>query len=206
MKLSSDLFKTFSYSEQLTPAMLEQFNLYYQELVDWNTRMNLTAMTQEYEVIEYHFRDSLALKKCYNFNDLNFIVDVGSGAGFPAIPLKICFPHLSVVLIEVNQKKVSFLKHIINILALKNIEICAMDWRTFLRTTSYAAQLFCARASLSVEELLRMFKPVSPYANETLVYWAASNWQPTAVQQQYIVQETIYQVGNKKRKLVIFKK
>ena len=70
-----------------------------------------------------------------DLNKVKVIVDVGSGAGFPGIPLKILFPHLGIILIEVNKKKQRFLQTVIRILELKDIEVCGLDWRTFLRKT-----------------------------------------------------------------------
>ena len=97
------------------PGQLEQFYIYYRELVDWNRHMNLTAITDYEEVQAKHFLDSLTLalvlKRPMNEIDLR-IVDVGTGAGLPGIPLKILLPGIELALIEATAKKADFLHHL----------------------------------------------------------------------------------------------
>ena len=110
------------------------------------------------------------------------------------------------VLIEVNHKKIQSLKHIIAILKLENIEVCPLDWRTFLRKTDYEANLFCARASLDPAELMRMFKPSCIYNKAELIYWASLQWQVGEKEEPFLQKEIPYTIGNKKRKFVFFEK
>jgi 16S rRNA (guanine527-N7)-methyltransferase len=198
------LWKAFKERQNLTDKQLEQFKTYYQMLIDTNDLHNLTAITNLSEIIKYHFEDSLALKDAIDIAKLNSIADVGSGGGFPAIPLKIVYPHLSVLLIEVSNKKVRFLLDVIDTLNLDKCDIYDLDWRTFLRKTNYALELFCARASLQPEELLRMFKPASPYKASKLIYWASKYWQPEGAEAQYITADVPYTIGLKERRLVTF--
>ena len=107
----------------LGPRELEAFFLYYQELLRWGERMNLTALKEEKEVVFQGFLDSLVLNLAYDFSQGAQVIDLGSGAGFPAIPLKICFPLLPYTLVDSNHKKFSFLKHISRLLDLNNMEI-----------------------------------------------------------------------------------
>ena len=111
---------------QLNPRQLEQFLVYYQELVDWNQRINLTSITDHEEVQIKHFCDSLtvtlALKPSEPGNHPH-VLDVGSGAGFPGIPLKILLPDISLVLLESTTKKAVFLRHLKEKLALDDVEI-----------------------------------------------------------------------------------
>ena len=172
-------------------------------LIDWNSKFNLTAITEINEIIEYHFTDSLMVAHCPQFKNGNCIGDVGTGAGFPAIPVKIKYPDRAMVLIEVNQKKITFLQQVIAELGLDKIEICDLDWRNFLRKTDYKIDMFVARAALRPEELLYAFKPKSPYKYACIVYWAAKSWKPTPIQESYIAQIIPYAVGDKERKLVI---
>jgi 16S rRNA (guanine527-N7)-methyltransferase len=105
---------------------VEQFETYYRELIDWNQRINLTAITDYEDVQIKHFIDSLtvvlALKKPLKQNTLK-VIDIGTGAGFPGIPLKIMMPEIRLTLLEATGKKAMFLEHITHNLALAGIEI-----------------------------------------------------------------------------------
>ncbi|MDX9872833.1 MAG: 16S rRNA (guanine(527)-N(7))-methyltransferase RsmG [Clostridia bacterium] len=105
----------------LNEGQLEQFAQYYQELLDWNSRVNLTAITGEKEVLIKHFYDSLLVMKLPEWSGQDRIIDVGTGAGFPGIPLKIANPLLQVQLLDSLQKRVHFLEHIIRVLKLDKI-------------------------------------------------------------------------------------
>lgn len=187
----------------LSLTQLEQFKLYLKELILWNKKFNITAIVDEIEVINYHFKDSLALAQFIDLSNLNTIADVGSGGGFPGLPLKILYPHLKLVLIEVNGKKVEFLQNLTSTLGLSEVIVTQIDWRAFIREHPMAVDLFCARASLQVEELVRIFKPGCAYKNSQLVYWAAQGWEPAHLA-PLVGRVCKYGVGNRERQLIFF--
>ena len=101
---------------------LKQFRRYYELLTEWNKVMNLTAITEYDEVVEKHFLDSLSIERVVDLAEIVTVIDVGTGAGFPGIPLKIAYPHLNVVLLDTLNKRVKFLNTVINELGFSNIE------------------------------------------------------------------------------------
>lgn len=104
----------------LSETQLEQFLTYREELFDWNTRMNLTAITNPEEVLLKHFLDSLTLLPLVDKPRLR-LLDIGTGAGFPGLPLKIVRPQWSVTLLEATGKKVTFVNHVIDTLHLTDV-------------------------------------------------------------------------------------
>jgi len=112
---------------KLNARQVKQFELYYKELIEWNEKINLTAITDYSSVQVKHFLDSLTItlalpEKELERPDFN-IVDIGTGAGFPGLPLKILFPQPRLVLIEPTTKKTVFLQHIVRKLELENVEV-----------------------------------------------------------------------------------
>ena len=189
----------------LTMAQADKLSRYLELLIEWNKKFNITAITDPVAIIQHHFDDSLALAKHIDFNTIHSTADIGTGGGFPGIPLKILFPHLTTVLIEVNNKKIAFLNHIAKSLELENITIYPHDWRSFLRNTNYSIDYFFARASLQPEELVRIFKPSSSYKKATLVYWASKQWTPKKIEAPFIEKEALYSINAIQRKFVFFK-
>jgi len=106
---------------QLDDLQIQQFMIYYELLVEWNKIMNLTGITEFEEVIIKHFLDSLAVVKVCDMAQIKRVIDIGTGAGFPGIPLKIAFPHLNLVLLDSLKKRINFLDAVINELNLDNI-------------------------------------------------------------------------------------
>lgn len=104
-----------------TNRMLEQFDLYYDVLIKWNKFMNLTGITEYHDVIVKHFIDSLSIVKIIDMTKVYSLIDVGTGAGFPGIPIKIVFPHIRVCLLDSLNKRINFLNEVIGNLELDHI-------------------------------------------------------------------------------------
>ena len=98
------------------------FDIYLKELLEWNQKFNLTSITNPEEIRLKHFKDSLSLLQTIKLTNQS-VIDIGTGAGFPGIPLKIVCPEIKLTLLEATQKKVEFLKHMVSVLGLKNVEI-----------------------------------------------------------------------------------
>jgi 16S rRNA (guanine527-N7)-methyltransferase len=109
---------------ELTPNQLRAFQVYHQELADWNTRFNLTAITDHQGVQVRHFLDSLSCLRALGQEAREqSVIDVGSGAGFPGLPLKIVRPALRLTLLEATGKKTKFLRHLVSLLQLKDVDV-----------------------------------------------------------------------------------
>lgn len=105
----------------LNERQKKQFEDYYRILVEWNNVMNLTAITEYEEVIEKHFIDSLSIVNVIDFCKVYDVIDIGTGAGFPGIPLKIVFPEIQITLLDSLKKRVNFLNEVIVHLGLTDI-------------------------------------------------------------------------------------
>lgn len=117
----------------LSSRQLEQFDIYFNMLVEWNEKMNLTAITDKPGVYLKHFYDSITAAFYFDFTKEYNICDVGAGAGFPSIPLKICFPNLQVSIVDSLQKRITFLNELANALQLDKVTFYHDRAETFAR-------------------------------------------------------------------------
>ena len=202
-KPAERVWADFQEQEQLSDEMLGQFQKYAAFLMQKNKEFNLTAITDLSGIVRQHFSDSLVLRKFVDLSKISVIADIGSGAGFPGIPLKIMFPHLTLVLIEVKRKKQQFLHDVFNLLELENVYVNEYDWRTFLRATEIDdLDLFVTKAALPVYELSRMFKPGCRYKDKLIAYWASEHWEPEQKEACFVRRIDEYKLARKNRKIV----
>lgn len=137
-----------------------QFLRLRQELLDWNTRVNLTAITDPTEVLLKHFLDSLSLLEIYSPQQAR-VLDIGAGAGFPGLPLKLARPQWQIVLLEATGKKVAFQRHIIEVLGLRSVEAVHGRAEELAHQAKYRARfdLVTARAVAALPILLEYAAP-----------------------------------------------
>lgn len=107
----------------VSEGQLKQFERYYEELVSWNEKMNLTGITERDQVYIKHFYDSISLAFHVPMGEIESMADIGSGAGFPGIPLKICFPHLQLTIVDSLNKRIQFLQHVVDELGLSQVRL-----------------------------------------------------------------------------------
>lgn len=107
---------------QLSDEQLKQFSIFYDYMIEMNQVMNLTSITEEDEVILKHFYDSMSVIKYYDFHDQINVIDVGTGAGFPGIPLAILLPNVQFTLMDSLNKRITFLNEVVKKCGLKNVE------------------------------------------------------------------------------------
>lgn len=146
----------------LNEKQIQQFIEYYEILVEWNKVMNLTAITDYEEVIAKHFLDSLALVKVCDLSGKKKVIDIGTGAGFPGIPLKIVFPELEIVLLDSLNKRIKFLNEVIEKLGLKNIRTIHGRAEDFAKQKEYR-ESFDLCVSRAVANLSTLSEYCLPY-------------------------------------------
>ena len=145
----------------LTDRQYEQFDQYYDILVEWNKVMNLTGITEYEEVNEKHFLDSLSIVKSCDMTKVSSLIDVGTGAGFPGIPLKIVFPEIKVVLLDSLNKRISFLEEVKRQLELEELELIHSRVEDLAKNNSYREKMnvVTSRAVANLRVLVEYMLP-----------------------------------------------
>ncbi len=203
MEVSLELLKQkmTDFGISLSETQVSQFMDYFELLTEKNKVMNLTAITEFNEVIEKHFLDSLSLYKVYDLNGEQKVLDMGTGAGFPGIPLKIVFPHLSVVLADSLNKRILFLKDVIARLGLERIEAVHGRAEEMARNSMYREQ-FDLCVSRAVANLSTLSEYCIPFLRigGTFVSYKSGEIEEEAKQ----AEKAIFLTGGKCREIYKF--
>ncbi len=185
----------------LSEKQYQQFIRYYEMLIEKNKVMNLTAITEFDEVIEKHFVDSLALIKAFDLTKEVSVIDMGTGAGFPGIPLKIAFPNLKVTLADSLNKRVNFLNEVITELQLENIVAIHGRAEDLAFEKAYREQfdLIVSRAVANLSTLSEYCLPFVKIGGSFISYKSGESDEEIEK-----AKNAIFLLGGKKREIIKF--
>ncbi|KAB7665301.1 16S rRNA (guanine(527)-N(7))-methyltransferase RsmG [Bacillus sp. B1-b2] len=166
----------------LSEKQLKQFEQYYETLVSWNEKMNLTAITDEPDVYLKHFYDSITAGFYFEgFRTNARLCDVGAGAGFPSIPLKIVFPELQVTIVDSLKKRIGFLEHLASVLELEHVQFIHDRAETFGQNPNFreSFDIVTARAVARLSVLSELCLPLVKVGGSFVAMKAASAKEET---------------------------
>lgn len=143
----------------LSEDQINKFKTYYEFLNNYNKHTNLTSIKDKEDVYLKHFYDSALLTKTINFNNINTMLDIGSGAGFPGIVIKILYPNIKLTLLDSNNKKTTFCKELINLLNLDNIQVINKRAEDYIKEKREYFDLVTARAVKNLRVLVELSIP-----------------------------------------------
>ena len=185
----------------LSEEQLQQFLTYYEMLVEKNKVMNLTAITEKEEVIDKHFIDSISLNKAMDVTKSLKILDLGTGAGFPGIPLKIAYPNLEITLLDSLNKRIKFLDEVIEALSLEGIVTIHGRAEDYAKQASYREQ-FDICVSRAVANLATLSEYCLPYVKEggCFISYKSGSVEEELEQSK----KAIFELGGKVKEVIAF--
>lgn len=143
----------------LTQNQINKFKIYYEYLIEYNKHTNLTSITTKEDVYLKHFYDSCLLTKTINFNNIDTMLDIGCGAGFPGIVIKILFPNIKLTLLDSNNKKTKFCESLSTLLELDNVEIVNKRAEEYIVEKREYFDIVSARAVKNLPVLIELSIP-----------------------------------------------
>lgn len=154
MEFKEEILKVFNnYNIEITNKQIEQFELYYKLIREWNEKFNLTTILEQKDVIVKHFLDSVLI--CESLKENTKLIDIGAGAGLPSIPIKILRPDITVVMIDGSNKRITFLNEVIKALGLKNINAMHERCEMLAHKPEYREQFdYCVARAVAESNIL----------------------------------------------------
>lgn len=179
----------------ISEELYDKFFTYFEMLVEWNNKFNMTTILEEKDVFLLHFYDSLCLSKVVSLNDEKSLCDFGTGAGFPGLPIAIVFSKVNVTLVESNQKKCMFLNAVIDKLNLKNVVVINDRIENYSSKEREKFDIVTCRAVTSIPMILEMATPLVK-VNGLLVP-LKSNCEDELIKYSYLEKELGIKLVNK---------
>ncbi len=167
---------TEKFNFELSDRQQEQFDIYYRTLIEYNRKVNLTRITEETEAYFKHFFDSLTMINSVDLKNYQTICDMGAGAGFPSIPLKIIYPHLKITIIDSLGKRIKFLKTLLEALQINDVKLVYDRIEIYAKDHQKQFDIVTARALGPLQIILELGLPMVKEGKFFLAY-KASNYQ-----------------------------